>query len=159
MPSKNDVLHVRVTPEEKERIKEVAKILSEKDPYVCEQCETRFTEEKAYENKFVCPYCKGKIKKAEASASQIMRYNWKFMEGIQNYSFYDALLVMNNTGMMQVLNNIPLSSLDGVKTLGEAIDYVIRENVSIKNQLANMPFNIILRVFFAKTYNKLNNKK
>jgi len=156
---KNNIIHVRVTPSEKERLIECAKKITEDLPYMCLRCETRFTADKAYAYKYKCPFCNGEIKKAEARPSQIMRYGWKFLEGIQNYSFYDALLVMNNICLIRLLN-IPLKSLDGdgIATLGEAINYVINENVDIKERLASIPFNTVLRIFYAKTHNKLKGR-
>lgn len=149
---KDNVVHFRITNDEKDEINKQAIHISGKTPYICMQCETRFTDEEDEKYKHICPYCGGKLKQQDACPSQIMRYVWNFARDTQNYSYYDALLVMNNTGMKQILDGVSLSDFgdDGV-TLGVAISSVINGNGEIRKRLLSMPFNAVLREFFAKT--------
>ena len=153
---KDDIMHVRVSPHKKEKLIEYAKELTEKDPYMCVDCETRFDEDQAFAYKFKCPYCGGQIKKSAATPSQVMRYESNLLEGIRGYSFYDALVVMCNIGVIDILN-IPTENLvnNGFSTLGEALNQIINED-NIKQKLSNIPFDLVLDILYAKKYNNIN---
>ena len=155
---KPDIVHTRISEEEKIRVQAYVDALSEETPYMCVKCETRFTEEEA-QHLTACPYCGGEIKKRKACPSQVMRYGWKFLDGIQNFSYWDALFVMSNTGMKQILDEVSLSDLDGsAPTLGKAVSHAINANGEIKRRLQDMPFNLVLRTFFAKSMEERREK-
>lgn len=145
---KNDKLNIRISTEDKEELQQLADDLTEEDPYMCTSCEIRFPD---IPNDKQCPRCGGDIEQSPATASQIGRYALKFLKGIQGYSYYDALLVMNNTGMMEHLDRIRLSDLDGDVSLGTAINIVINGDSDIRKKLGDMPFSTVLRGLFAKS--------
>jgi len=159
---KPDIVHTRISEEEKVRVQTYVDALSEDTPYMCVKCETRFTEEDIkLKHLTVCPLCGGEIKKRKACPSQVMRYGWKFQDAVQGYSYYDAIFVMNNTGMKQILDKVSLTDFDmngSDMTLGKAISHVLNDNNEIKRRLQEMPFDVVLRTFFAKTMKERETK-
>ena len=89
---KNIVINFRATDEEKREIDELAEQLSIVLPFMCRNCGARFTieEERKFNGK--CPYCNGKIERAQVTRSQVIRYAWRFLRTIElaGFSMYDV---------------------------------------------------------------------